>query len=74
MTIEPQKYRHHDRKTHQRRTTRRNKRQRNPDNGPNAHRHTHIYEKMEEENPRDAIGVKADKIGALSFGNLNDAE
>ena len=29
---------------------------------------------MEEENPRNAIRVESYKIGALSFGNLNDAE
>ena len=52
MTIQPQKYRHHNRKTHQRRAARRNKRQRNPHDGPNTHRHTDIDEKMEKENAR----------------------
>ena len=74
MTIQFQQYRHHHRKAHERRATRRNKRQRNAHNGPNAHRHANIYEKMKEENTCYAICIDSHKIGALSFGNLNDAE
>lgn len=65
--INPQKNEQQDGKSPKRRPTITEERKRNTNNGSKSEYHTHIYEKMEEDNAHDTVSVHPSEASMLTL-------